>query len=70
MKFIISVDDINASWLFDETMWDSFNFVTFKIDTFKDFSNELEQLGELFSHKNEVEEISVGFVFKSMVANA
>ena len=50
-------------------MMDRFNFVAFEVNTFEDFTFELDYQSTLFSFKNDNQEIGLSFIFQSMTKN-
>ena len=70
LRFIVTVDHLKASVIFTEHQMDNFNFVCRQIDTFMlDYEYELMYQPELFSAKNDNQEIGLAFIFQSMTKN-
>lgn len=66
VKLIVSLDHIKSGILFSETLLDKFNFVCLQVDTFAEYSAEMDYSPSLFSAKNENQEIGLSFILKSM----
>jgi len=67
IRFIVSTDDVSACALLDDSILDAFNFIYFKVDTLSEYIDEKQYMKNLFSQKNEQEEIGIQFVLQSMV---
>ena len=51
MSLIVSVDNIRAGAMFDETQLNNFNFYTLAVDTYLDYDIEEEYADQLFKSK-------------------
>ena len=69
VRFIVSVDDINTMWYWDDQILDQYKFLFCKADTFIEYDHEKEYSDPLFTNKNESEQIALDYVFKSMTHN-
>ena len=69
IRFVISVDNIKAGVLFTDQLIDQFGFVCVQMDTFSDYTVEREQQPDLFSAKNDNQELGLAFILKSMTEN-
>ena len=66
IRLIVSVDNIRAGSLFDESLLNSFNFYCANVDTFMDYDIEEEYSEPLFKSKQETTELGLSFIFSSM----
>ena len=69
LKFVISLDNSKAGVLFTDQLVDQFGFVSMQIDTFEEYENEMMWQPDLFSAKNDNQELGLAFILKSMTDN-
>lgn len=63
---VLTIDNCKASVLFNDKLLDLFNFAMFQMDTYEEYSTEVEYQPNLFSQKNDNQEIGLNFIFQSM----
>mgnify|MGYP000871558941 CR=1 FL=1 len=49
IRFIVSVDDVSSANLFDDSIYDAFNFMFFKVDTLLEYIDEKQYMKNMFS---------------------
>ena len=60
------MDNIKSNILWSDTHLDRFNFYAMEMNTFEDYDVELEYQTQLFTFKNDNQEVGLLFVLKSM----
>ena len=53
ISLIVTVDNLKAGLLWNESMLDKYNFYSFEMNTFEQFDCELDYQAPLFSTKND-----------------
>lgn len=53
LKLIVSLDHVKSGILFSDLLLDQFNFVALQVDTFAQYTYEMDYMPSLFSAKNE-----------------
>ena len=66
IKLIFSLDHVKSGILFSDMLLDQLNVVSIQVDTFSQFTYEMDYTPSLFSAKNENQELGLSFILKSM----
>jgi hypothetical protein len=69
IALITSIDNIKSMYLWDETMMKNYNFVFFEVHSFNEYDIEKEYSTPMFSNKNDMAEVGISFIFKSITQN-